>query len=49
MLRAAVEAARGNADAACDVLKRLLEDAPPGQTGWMTPIDPALTGGRLCG
>jgi DNA-binding winged helix-turn-helix (wHTH) protein/Tfp pilus assembly protein PilF len=42
MLRAGVEAARGNADAACDVLARLLEDAPLGQTGWMIPIDPAL-------
>lgn len=42
MVRAAAEASRGQADAACAMLEHLLESAPPGQAGWQIPIDPAL-------
>ncbi len=42
MLRASVEVARGHFHAARSAIERLLEQAPPGQTGWIMPIDPAL-------
>jgi DNA-binding winged helix-turn-helix (wHTH) protein len=42
LVKAAALIARGDADDACRVLQQLLETAPPGQAGWMIPIDPAL-------
>jgi DNA-binding winged helix-turn-helix (wHTH) protein/Flp pilus assembly protein TadD len=39
---AALEVARGNFTSASEILERLLEHAPWGQTGWMLPVDPAL-------
>jgi DNA-binding winged helix-turn-helix (wHTH) protein len=42
LIQAAVQAARGDLDAACATLEQLLEAAPPGQVGWQIPIDPAL-------
>ena len=42
IIRAAAHASQGEAEAACAILERLLEAAPPGQTGWLIPIDPAL-------
>ncbi|MDQ3441112.1 MAG: hypothetical protein M3478_12265, partial [Planctomycetota bacterium] len=42
LVKAASHAARGDLDAACLTLQRLLEEAPPGQVGWQIPIDPAL-------
>jgi tetratricopeptide (TPR) repeat protein len=42
IVRAAAEVSRGEADAACATLERLLQSAPPGQAGWQIPIDPAL-------
>jgi len=42
IIRAAAHASQGEAEAACVILERLLEAAPPGQTGWLIPIDPAL-------
>jgi hypothetical protein len=42
MVRAAALVARGDLDAAGLTLQRLLDAAPPGQVGWLIPIDPAL-------
>jgi DNA-binding winged helix-turn-helix (wHTH) protein/Flp pilus assembly protein TadD len=42
IVSAALHVARGDVDTACDVLQRLLDEAPPGQAGWLIPIDPAL-------
>jgi DNA-binding winged helix-turn-helix (wHTH) protein len=42
LVRAAAEVSRGEIDAACTTLERLLESAPPGHAGWQIPIDPAL-------
>ena len=42
LLCAAIESARGDDEAACATLHRLLEQAPPGPVGWMIPIDPSL-------
>ena len=42
MVRAASYAVRGEHDAACMTLQRLLDAAPAGQAGWQIPIDPAL-------
>lgn len=42
MVRAALQTAKGNIDEACRTLRGLLETAPPGQTGWIIPIDPSL-------
>jgi Tfp pilus assembly protein PilF len=42
MLSASVEVARGDVRSASEILERLLGAAPPGQFGWMIPIDPAL-------
>jgi DNA-binding winged helix-turn-helix (wHTH) protein len=42
IIQAAAEVSRGEADAACTTLERLLEGSPPGQAGWLIPIDPAL-------
>lgn len=39
---AAARAAQGDLAGGCTVLQRLLDAAPPGQTGWLIPIDPAL-------
>ena len=42
IIRAAAEASQGNLDAGCAILEQLLESAPPGQTGWQIPVEPAL-------
>jgi DNA-binding winged helix-turn-helix (wHTH) protein len=42
VIRAGAYAARGEMDDACGTLRRLLEFAPPGQAGWIIPIDPLL-------
>jgi DNA-binding winged helix-turn-helix (wHTH) protein len=42
LITAALQGVSGDADAACDTLRRLLDEAPPGQVGWQIPIDPAL-------
>ena len=42
LVHAAACAARGELDFGCAVLQQLLDAAPPGQTGWLIPIDPAL-------
>ena len=42
VVRAGAQAARGDVDGACLTVQRLLELAPPGQAGWMIPIDPLL-------
>ena len=42
LVHAAGCAARGEIDLGCAVLQQLLDAAPPGQTGWLIPIDPAL-------
>ena len=42
MIEAAVTAARGDIESAYATLHRLLDVAPPGQAGWLIPIDPAL-------
>jgi hypothetical protein len=42
LISASVDAARGNCAAPCATLRRLLEQAAPGQVGWMIPIDPSL-------
>ena len=42
IVSAASHVARGDVRTACSTLQRLLDDAPPGQAGWLIPIDPAL-------
>ncbi len=42
LVRAALQTATGNIEEACRTLHGLLEAAPPGQTGWIIPIDPSL-------
>jgi DNA-binding winged helix-turn-helix (wHTH) protein len=42
LVKASAAVARGDLDNACVILQHLLEKAPPGQAGWMIPIDPAL-------
>jgi DNA-binding winged helix-turn-helix (wHTH) protein/Flp pilus assembly protein TadD len=42
LVAAAAQVARGNLEDACGTLQRLLDAAPPGQAGWLIPIDPAL-------
>ena len=42
MVTAAALTARGELDGAYAILHRLLDEAPPGQAGWLIPIDPAL-------
>ena len=42
MVSAALAAARSDLDAAAATLHRLLDGAPPGQAGWLIPIDPSL-------
>ena len=42
LITAASQAVRGDVEGACTTLRRLLEVAPAGQTGWQIPIDPAL-------
>jgi tetratricopeptide (TPR) repeat protein len=42
IIAAAALVARGDIDAACNTLRRLLDEAPPGQAGWIIPVDPAL-------
>lgn len=42
LIAAATEGARGNLDAGCAMLERMLLEAPPGHAGWLIPIDPAL-------
>ena len=42
LVSAARAAARGELAAGCAVLQRLLDNAPPGQAGWLISIDPAL-------
>jgi hypothetical protein len=39
---AARQALAGDVTGACSRLARLLEEAPPGSTGWLIPVDPAL-------
>lgn len=39
---ALAEAASGHPDASADILRRLLDDAPPGFAGWTIPIEPLL-------
>jgi DNA-binding winged helix-turn-helix (wHTH) protein len=43
LISAASLAARGDLEAGCAVLHRLLDTAPPGQAGWLISVDPALT------
>ncbi len=43
LISAASWAARGDLEAGCGVLNRLLDAAPPGQAGWLISIDPSLT------
>lgn len=42
MAQAAIQSARGDAESAARPLYQALCAAPPGSTGWMTPIDPLL-------
>jgi hypothetical protein len=42
MVSAALATTRGDLDAAFATLHRLLDGAPPGQAGWLIPIDPSL-------
>ena len=42
LIRAAADATRGNGEAALATLEQLLDQAPPGQTGWIIVVDPAL-------
>ena len=42
LVAAASQVARGDVESACATLQRLLDAAPPGQAGWIIPIDPAL-------
>jgi DNA-binding winged helix-turn-helix (wHTH) protein len=42
IVTAAACAARGEIDAGCATLQTLLDAAPPGQAGWLLPVDPAL-------
>lgn len=42
LISAATSGARGDLEAGCAVLHRLLDHAPPGQAGWLISIDPAL-------
>jgi tetratricopeptide (TPR) repeat protein len=48
LLQASMYAARADASAACAVLLRALQHAPPGQCGWSIPIEPALAPLRDC-
>ena len=47
LVKAAAAVAFGDLDSACTIIQRLLESAPPGQVGWMIPIDPALAPLRI--
>jgi tetratricopeptide (TPR) repeat protein len=42
VLQASIYAARADASAACEVLLRVLQQAPPGPSGWSIPIEPGL-------
>lgn len=42
IVAAAADAIRGDLARACATLEQFLEDAPPGQAGWLIPIDPML-------
>ena len=42
LVKAAASIAAGDLDSASVIIRHLLEKAPPGQVGWMIPIDPAL-------
>jgi DNA-binding winged helix-turn-helix (wHTH) protein/Flp pilus assembly protein TadD len=42
VIRAGAYAARGDVDSALETMWRLLELAPPGQAGWLIPLDPLL-------
>jgi DNA-binding winged helix-turn-helix (wHTH) protein/Flp pilus assembly protein TadD len=42
LLRAAVQIAQGELEAAVDTLSHWLEAAPPGPSGWLLPIDPVV-------
>jgi hypothetical protein len=42
LVTAALQVARGDLNAAGATIQQLVESAPPGQTGWIIPIDPAL-------
>jgi tetratricopeptide (TPR) repeat protein len=48
LLQASICAARADAPAACEVLLRVLQQAPPGQCGWFIPIEPGLAPLRDC-
>ena len=48
LLKASAGAMRGKRDEAVASLGRLLTEAPPGQTGWIVPIDPSLAPLRWC-
>lgn len=41
-VRAQRQAVTGTPDAAIETLRQLLDEAPPGSTGWTIPIDPLL-------
>lgn len=42
LVSAAAHGARGELEAGCVVLERMLDTEPPGHAGWQIPIDPAL-------
>ena len=42
MAAAAIETAAGRADRALSLLAKFLADAPPGLSGWLTPVDPSF-------
>lgn len=42
LVMAAAHAARGNLASGCAILEQMLHSAPPGQAGWLIPVDPAL-------
>jgi tetratricopeptide (TPR) repeat protein len=42
LIGASLDIARGNREAAIQILEQLLDLSPAGQAGWMIPIDPAL-------
>jgi DNA-binding winged helix-turn-helix (wHTH) protein/cytochrome c-type biogenesis protein CcmH/NrfG len=42
LVTAAARAGRDDLAGGCAILHQLLDAAPPGQTGWLIPIDPAL-------
>jgi tetratricopeptide (TPR) repeat protein len=48
LLQASMHAARADTAAACEVVLRVLQQAPPGSCGWSMPIEPGLAPLRDC-